>query len=249
MSNLWEDIRFLYRAWRYQWKVESAEIRHVKQRVQPGQTVVDIGGHKGAFTYWLRRRVGPMGRVLVFEPQPELADYLRRRVARFGYSNVTVIEAALSDASGEATLYRARNETSPGATLEERSATAGNAFQVTVDTLDRALARHGIDQVDFIKCDAEGHELNIFRGATKTLATGSPELLFECEQRHLGQRSIQEVFDYLSQQDFEGRFFHDGQLKTMPTDSTDVPDGVYNFVYGRSQASQNANQTGHPQAA
>ena len=91
-----EAIRFLLRAWRYRLKVEAEEIRHIRRSVSSGDTVIDVGAHKGAFTYWLSRAVGPQGRVLAFEPQPEVADYLRQATRYFRLDNVEILESALS---------------------------------------------------------------------------------------------------------------------------------------------------------
>ena len=42
--------------------------------------------------------------------------------------------------------------------------------------------------VSLIKCDVEGHEGEVFRGAEQLLRQDRPILLFECEQRHNGSR-------------------------------------------------------------
>ena len=62
-------FRYLYRAYRYRYRVDRAELRFVRESLEPGQVAVDIGCHKGAYTYWMRRQVGPNGMVFAFEPQ------------------------------------------------------------------------------------------------------------------------------------------------------------------------------------
>ncbi len=49
--------------------------------------------------------------------------------------------------------------------------------------------------VSFIKCDVEGHELAVLRGAAQTLKSGPP-LLIEVEQRH-HDTPLEEVFGHL----------------------------------------------------
>ena len=213
-----EAIRFLLRAWRYRLKVEAEEIRHIRRSVSSGDTVIDVGAHKGAFTYWLSRAVGPQGRVLAFEPQPEVADYLRRAIRYFRLDNVEILETALSNQNGTATLFRATNAVSPGASLEVDPATAGDSMAVTLRTLDEILCEKNIQSVRLIKCDAEGHELKVFQGAQKSLEQFRPILIFECETRHHWGRSIQVVFDFLYRYGYRGSFFSEGEVLPFPED-------------------------------
>lgn len=115
--NIAERFRYVYRAWRYRWSVERREITFLLDQLRPGQTAIDIGAHKGAFTYWMQRAVGPTGKVFAFEPQPELAYYLQRAKETFGLAHVAVVNAALSSSSGMMPLYRPRKSPSPAATL------------------------------------------------------------------------------------------------------------------------------------
>ena len=236
-----EAIRFLLRAWRYRLKVEAEEIRHIRRSVSSGDTVIDVGAHKGAFTYWLSRSVGPKGRVLAFEPQPEVADYLRRAIRYFRLDNVEILETALSDQNGTATLFRATNAVSPGASLEVDPATAGDSMAVTLRPLDEVLCEKNIKSVRLIKCDAEGHELKVFQGAQKSLEKFRPILIFECETRHHWGRSIQVVFDFLYRYGYRGSFFSAGGIRPFPDDGKmDVsrhPD-VFNYWFEDPQGNE-----------
>jgi FkbM family methyltransferase len=239
--NPLEVCRFLHRAWRYQLKVETAEIQAVRQHISPGDTVIDIGAHKGAFTYWMSRSVGPRGRVLAFEPQPELADYLKRAISQFRLKNVEVIETALSNRSGTATLYRATQDVSPGASLEVDPSTAGDSFEVQIRPLDEILNERNIETVGLIKCDAEGHELKVFQGGSAVLSRCRPHLLFECETQHHWGRSIQVVFDYLYDLGYSGAFFDEGKILQFPGDGTMTPEKlntVFNYWFQSKEWNQ-----------
>jgi FkbM family methyltransferase len=75
--------------------VDPAEIRFVRKSLQAGQVAVDIGCHKGGYTYWMRRAVGPSGAVYAFEPQPKQVAYLRNTFSAMGYDNVELVPMAL----------------------------------------------------------------------------------------------------------------------------------------------------------
>src|SRR5437763_11305217 len=112
-------LPYLYRAYRYRFRVDPAEIRFVRQFLRTGQVAVDIGCHKGAYTYWMRRAVGPSGVVYAFEPQPRQVTYLREAFSAMRYDNVELVPMALSAACGKLPLYTPATSTH-SASLEPR---------------------------------------------------------------------------------------------------------------------------------
>lgn len=197
-----------YRAWRYRLKVERAEIRFVLDALGPGDVAIDVGAHKGAFTYWMQRRVGPSGRVIAVEPQPALAARLAEIARDRRWHHVRVEACALSDAPGRLPLYVPEGGPSPGASL---SLPRGAPVEVPVSTLD-ALVAPGTP-VRLIKCDVEGHEARVFAGGARVLAEARPALLFECEARHHPEGRLEGVFEGLEALGYEGFFFWDGRLR------------------------------------
>lgn len=207
--------RFLYRALKARYRDQGAEIRTLLAGLSSGDVAVDVGANKGAYLYWMRRAVGPAGRVFAFEPQPGLARYLEAVRARMGWENVVVRECALSDSAGPRVLHVPGWENSPGASLENAVAAspAVRDREVRADTLDRQL--DGAGRVGLIKVDVEGHELAVFRGAARTLAESRPILLFECEARHLTGRSPRDVFAHLEGLGYRGQFFSPKGLRPV----------------------------------
>jgi FkbM family methyltransferase len=206
-------LRFYYRAWRYRLKVEPDEIRYVIDSLRPGDCAVDIGAHRGGYLYWMQKQVGPSGRVIGFEPQAELTAYLKALKERLGFEHVTIEQMAVSDAPGEAVLHVPPGGPACGATLEEGLVKGeDDARKVTVCTLDDYLKDL---KPRLIKCDAEGHELRIFKGAERILREARPRLVFECEARHHVRDSIQPVFDYLQSLGYCGHFHLDKSLRKV----------------------------------
>jgi hypothetical protein len=54
---------------------------------------------------------------------------------------------------------------------------------VAVSDLDSILGSMGIREVDWLKIDAEGHELRVLRGAMRTLESRRIRLIVEAEGR------------------------------------------------------------------
>lgn len=135
---------------------------------------VDIGGHLGSFLAEIVRRA-PEGRHFAFEPIPVKARWLARK-----FPAVDVRAVALGDRSG----------TSPFTYIENRSGYSGltsradgpndRAIQLEVEVarLDDVLPADY--RADLIKVDVEGGELDVFRGAVRTLSAGRSHVLFEC---------------------------------------------------------------------
>ena len=210
-------LRYLWRALNYRLRVTPEEIAFLSRRLRAGDTAIDVGCHKGGFLYWLRRYVTESGKVYGFEPQPQLAQYLNEIVAMQRWENVVIEPCAVSSSKHSMDLFvpAPRGESSPGASL---SAPGGEEphyrIRVPAVTLDDYFRERGGSAIACIKCDCEGHEIEVFRGAAGILRRDHPVLLFECEGRHLPASSPAAVFEYLRGFGYRGYFF--GPAGLMP---------------------------------
>lgn len=153
-------------------------IQSVQRFVGPDACVVDVGVNVGAVTLLMARLVGSGGRVLAVEPGPPLVERLRANLALNPAvaDRVTIHQVGLSDAPG--TLIWQPNQSDIGnASLHPDSGPGG--ITVPVTTLDALAASWALDRLDFIKIDVEGMELEVLRGARRTLETLRPVVLFE----------------------------------------------------------------------
>ena len=66
--------------------------------IKPGDVVADVGAGSGYFTVRIAKRVGPRGRVLATDLQPEMLSLLREKTKAQGLTNVVPILATESDA-------------------------------------------------------------------------------------------------------------------------------------------------------
>jgi len=216
--HLRDRFRFYWRAYRYRWQWDRAEVAFLRSVLRPGDTAVDVGAYKGGYTYWMHRSVGPTGHVFAFEPQATAAAYLREQVKLLRMTEVTVENVAVSMSVGTAqfSVPAPRRGASPGATLERiENPAAADMVHTTVatETLDHyfGLRRHATP-IRLIKIDVEGHEMSVFHGGEQLLREHKPALLFECERRHHGGQSIAPVFEHLKSLGYRGSFFQKGRL-------------------------------------
>jgi FkbM family methyltransferase len=170
------DMRFLVRCLRYRYRTERLPIRTLMGLNLSGATVLDIGANKGIYSFWMARAVGEAGRVLAFEPQPEMRIYIESRKANFGWRNVTVFETALSNAPGMAVLARQRIGDGSASLQPSRRRDSSETITVALTKLDDM---QNLASPRFIKCDVEGHEHQVFLGAEETIRKHRPVVQFE----------------------------------------------------------------------
>lgn len=153
------------------------EVRFVRRLLRPGMTAIDVGASFGIFSMAMANAVGPQGSVWAFEPTPGTAEFLEATLARNGARQVTLTRAALSERAGTVQFV-----TNPNSEVNAvaKPGEAGDAI-VTVPslTLDQAGADFGWRDVDFVKLDVEGHELQVIAGGRSFFTQTSPLVMFE----------------------------------------------------------------------
>lgn len=175
MKQLSQAVGFRLWAWRHRDEMLGlhAPLRRFMRLIPRGGLALDVGADTGRYTYWLARRAR---QVHAFEPRPEAADAIRRRLM----SNVTVHNVALSDEPGEAELF-VPQERGTRASIEP-GAREGAGHVVTVPRV--RLDDLALEQVRFVKIDVEGHELSVIRGGARTIGRDLPTVFCESEERH-----------------------------------------------------------------
>ena len=134
---------------------------------RPPNVLIDIGGNKGIYTETLLRRF-PGTPCHIFEPASTNIEILNNK---FGDTpNVTVNANALSKQKGSFTLY-SNNPGSGLASLTKRNIAHFNKYmdlEETVDVIRFDQYWEG-DDIDYVKIDVEGHELDVLDGFGKLL--------------------------------------------------------------------------------
>lgn len=193
-----------YRCWRYRSKSEVPSISFVRNADLGGKTLLDIGANRGIYSIYLSRAAGPKGRVIAFEPQPELRQHLEAIKQSFRLSNLSIHNLGLSSRSDEL-LMRRPGSGAGAASFHIDPAAEWQEIKVPVVRLDEFVEQTGVRAVHFVKCDVESHELQVFRGGEATLRRDLPALIFECNH----QIALQgDMFDFLFDLGYDGHFFH-----------------------------------------
>ena len=158
------------------------EIKFLRELVQPGDTVVDIGANYGVYALSLARKVGASGQVWAFEPASETANLLQESASANNTTWLQVVQQALSDREGTAWLQmpgQAELNSLADPTTLETATQQGPGESVAITTLDHCLERHSWTGVDLLKIDAEGEEERILKGGKRFFQDLSPLVMFE----------------------------------------------------------------------
>ncbi|MGB1217340.1 MAG: FkbM family methyltransferase [Saprospiraceae bacterium] len=209
-----ELIKFAYRAYRFRYKLDSDEINYIIRSLKEDSVVIDLGAHKGGYLYWMQKNIEPKGKVYAFEPQSGLFNYLKKISALKKYKNVIIENMGISSEEGETTLFipETAKGNSPGARIDFlEDGTNYNELKIKTTTLDKYFFDNKINP-DFIKIDVEGHEKQVLLGGINLLKKSKPIVLMECENRHLQEGSVFDVFNVLIDLDYKGYFFENKRL-------------------------------------
>ncbi len=181
------------------------EIAVLPKFVRSGDTVLDVGGNHGLYTYHLSRLVGPSGRVHTFEPVPPNLGIMRHTIKTLALNNVTVHPYGCGDKPGSAMFCVLLDHGVPQLGWPRPQEAQGLRFDCEIVRLDDVVD----SKIGFLKIDVDGAELLVLRGAQQILRESRPVILFEAGgyTRDFGYEQ-QDVFDFLSS--FGYRFFSGG---------------------------------------
>jgi FkbM family methyltransferase len=193
------------------------------------QTVFDVGANVGQTSLPLRRRF-PDARILAFEPHPRTYE---RLVAELADERIETFAFALGAEAGTADLFEYRfselNSLLANAPYAVRFGEHGSPMPVSVRTIDDFCAEQAIAEIDLLKIDTEGYDLQVLEGARSLLTRGRVRFVYSefnvlQERSHMSGGALLPIAGLL-----DGLGFH--LVATYTQDV--VPDGGL-FVVGNA---------------
>jgi len=168
---------------------ELANLRTLAKQVGGRHLVaIDVGANDGLYSFVLSRY---FGNVIVIEPNPICVQYLRNVLPR----NCLIVDVAVSNVQGVADLTIPRLDGVSAATrgtISTSNPISMNAdstcgISVATQTLDELIKDQRskvFGRIALLKVDVEGHEFEVFQGATDLLKVEQPIIFSEIEERH-----------------------------------------------------------------
>jgi FkbM family methyltransferase len=175
-------------------------------------TVLDVGAHLGRYTIISANQVGDKGKVVALEASPVVFEKLNRNIRLNKLSNITSMNYAVYSKATKIKLFfpnEGFKNTVYNSVMSNRSQDSGKFVIVDANTLDNIINSIGIglEQVNWIKIDVEGAELEVLKGATGILSKSKDiSLLIEVHNIAEEKNLYREIIDLLNNYNFKIEF-------------------------------------------
>jgi FkbM family methyltransferase len=160
--------------------VREPALDYAELALAPDAVVIDAGASLGVLSIGFSF-VAPHGRVIAIEASPDTYGRLVQNIATAGATNVETLHLAVGESAGTLEFFSSpwfsagsfvKKETF-GASLHQGST------KVQAERIDDIVERLGLDRLDLIKIDIEGHELPALHGARETIGRFKPAIVVE----------------------------------------------------------------------
>jgi FkbM family methyltransferase len=165
-------------------------------RPRPGDVIVDVGAEIGTDTISFSRSIGPTGKVIAIEAQPQTFELLLKACEANGLSNVSPLNVAVASEPG---MVRITSDAGI-----ESNFISDEGELVQADTLDNLL--RDLPKIDLLKMNIEGAEQLAIKGMDETVEK-TVHMAVACHDFVDSSSdwfcTIQKVSDYLSSKGFD----------------------------------------------
>ena len=132
--------------------------------IKPGDIVLDVGASIGWYSCAVAKMAGDNGKILAIEPNPGNFALLNKNVILNEITNITLINKGIWDAQAIKKLKLKGYASSIGHDLKIE-----NGELIQFDTIDNLVQEYHIEEVNEIKMDIEGAEIEAINGSQETL--------------------------------------------------------------------------------
>jgi FkbM family methyltransferase len=179
-------------------------IPYVLKHIRPGDTVVDVGAFIGDHTVAYSHAVGKAGKVFAYEPNPDAFKCLVHNTN--GMSNVFGFCHALGAHDGVAGLIGDNPDNFASHFVDHSNRNGGPIIQV--QRMDTQMCLFG--QLDLIKMDVEGYELNALKGMEQLIEKFHPKMVIEINEIALKRQNAtpEDVISWVVRHGYEVSILH-----------------------------------------
>jgi FkbM family methyltransferase len=173
--------------------IEPVITNNLRKLIQNDFIIYDIGANIGYYTV-LFSQLSIKGKIIAFEPDSFNYEYLKKNKKLNDLSNVSLIFNGISSTISELLFYKDIN-TGRTSSVEQDAwhpnATKIQKVIISTTTLDKVCETYG--KPNLIKCDVEGHEVEVLKGAEKVLSY-NPILMIEVKDSN--RKEVTQILSY-----------------------------------------------------
>lgn len=189
-----------------------------------GGVALDIGANVGIYTYALHKQGME---VHAFEPQPTCANVIAAWAE--GKERVFVHNAGVGSSESNLVLHIPLVRGKPIPTRASFLSTGQEEQQLNVPVVK--IDSIPFEVVSFIKIDVEGHEMEVLRGASRTLETFKPKLLVEIDRSRHNKDSFAGIISFLRHKGYRCYTIRENGLLGECAAPWDAAPHIYNFLF------------------
>lgn len=159
----------------------------VKNFLQTGDTIIDIGANLGYYSTRFARLTGPGGQVYAVEPIEIYRSVLRKNLAR--YNNVEIMPYALGETEGTIKMGNPTTDKHRHGLMrvlnEKEGSSDEQVYEVPMKNPVKLFEK--LQAIHYIKCDIEGYEVPVIPAMKPLIQKHRPLLQIETdgENKHI----------------------------------------------------------------
>lgn len=189
----------------------------IKNKIQlPMKVIFDVGANIGQTATRFNDEY-PGAKIFSFEPVLGTYERLKEKVTHM--HNVSCFQLALGESNYETEIKVYTGKDSLLNSLKEVSMNQeGRTETIKVVTGDDFCKKNNVDQIDLLKIDTEGYELEVLKGFTEMIAAGKIRAIF-CEvgfdKSNKRNTFLNDVLNFTSDRGFQFYGLYDMFNKTL----------------------------------
>ncbi|MFK7946489.1 MAG: FkbM family methyltransferase [Saprospiraceae bacterium] len=184
-----------YNDWRVYYRVFDKSMDYLLSTIKSEACIIDVGANLGYYTLNFAK-VAPNGKVFAFEPHPLNLNKLKKNIALNPFTNITIHDMAVGKENGRLCLEVAeKNNLGTSRVVLDKS----RKQDIQVITLDNFIKGQNISEINVLKIDVEGFEMDVLQGAVEVIREHKPILFVELCDKHLRNygSSALDMIEYL----------------------------------------------------
>lgn len=178
---------------------EQWVLEYLAKQLGENAIIFDVGANTGQWATLAFETMGKSIKYFGFEPNRIAFQALQNKLSKIS-PDCAVFNFGFSDKIGKQAIYfSAGGDVQATVHPNPKYKMSMFAEEASFTTLDEFISKNKISEIDFLKIDAEGHELAILRGASQTLSQNKIRFIqFEFGEKHVQSRTfLKDIFDIL----------------------------------------------------
>lgn len=173
------------------------ELSMVLNFIKENDNIIDVGAHIGTFAVPMATKSGKNGKLFAFEANPKTAGLLKKNIADNDIK-AHIFNNGVSTKNGSLFIQERKNKYKSSGSdylVDKLPQNTKNVIEVNLIKIDDVIS----DNIDFIKIDVEGMEIEVLQSACKTIDKCRPIIYSEYVEFYMKRAGTTPA-------DFEGFF-------------------------------------------